>query len=97
MEQYLPYLSVLIATLGLYFNGRNSKRTDVKEIEEKAQEQARINVKLDNLTSLSLELKSQLSDFQRQQTDVIQRLVTVEQSVKSAHHRIDEIMTDEQK
>ena len=95
MEQYLPYLSLIIAFAGLYFNGKNNKRTDVKEIEAKAIEQAKINAKLDNLTSIQVEVRGQVSDLVRTQTDVCQRLVTVEQSTKSAHHRIDELMKDE--
>lgn len=94
MEQYLPYVSLLIAFLGLYFNGRNSKRTDVKEIEEKAMEQARVNAKLDNLTSLSMDLRGQILDFQKQQSDIVQRLAKVESSTKSAHNRIDDIMSE---
>ncbi len=91
MEQYLPYLSVLVAVMGLYFTTKNNKRTDVKEIEEKAIERARIDAKLDNLTSVTLEVRGQVSDMIKQQTELVQRINVVEQSTKSAHHRIDEL------
>lgn len=95
MEQYLPYLSVVIAVLGLYFTSHNSKRTDVKEIEEKAIAQARIDTKLDNLTNINLEVRSQVSDLAKQQIDLNQRVSKVEESAKSAHKRIDELHIEE--
>lgn len=94
MEQYLPYVSVLVAVLGLYFTTKNNKRTDVKEIEEKAIAQARIDAKLDNLTSVTIEVRGQVSDMIKQQIDFSQKLQKVEESTKQAHHRLDELRED---
>lgn len=94
MEQYLPYVSVLVAVLGLYFTTKDNKRTDEKKIEEKAIAQARIDAKLDNLTSLTIEMRGQVSDVMKQQMDFSQKLQKVEESTKSAHKRIDEMKED---
>lgn len=84
-------ISVLSLSFSVFIGLKNSKRTDTKDIEERVKENTRINMKLDGITSNTAEIKAELSEMRKEINSHDSRLVKIEESVKSAHHRIDGI------
>ncbi len=84
-------ISVLSLGFSVFMGLKNSKRTDTKDIEERVKENTRINMKLDGITSNTAEIKAELSEMRKEINSHDSRLVKIEESVKSAHHRIDGI------
>lgn len=85
--------SVLIAFLGvlftLLFNLKNSKRTDVKDIEERVNEKAETKAMLNIINSTTQEIKGRVISMDDQLKDHEKRIVIVEQKSSSAHKRLD--------
>jgi predicted nuclease with TOPRIM domain len=79
-------LSVLCV---FYFNHKNSKTTDVKDIEERVRNDTKINVKLDNIGITMQEVRTEISSIREEMKSYNERLVKVEESTKQAHHRLD--------
>lgn len=84
-------ISFVSVAFSVYFGLKNSKRTDTKDIEERVKENTRINVKLDNISQATQEIKSEISSMREDIKSHNDRLIKLEESVKSAHHRIDGI------
>lgn len=82
-------ISIITVALSAYFGLKNNKRSDTKDIEERVKENTRINFKLDNIASTTQEIKTEISSMRNDIKNHNDRLITVEQSVKSAHHRLD--------
>lgn len=93
MEQYI---TIIIASLGflasVYYSNKNSRRQDIEEIKSRAAMDTKISTKLDGIAgdirSSNKRIDVALAEIQHQNT----RLVKVEESTKSAHHRIDELI-----
>lgn len=75
----------------IYFNSKNSKHTDEKEIRERIEEQTRVNLKLDEINRNTTDIKYDVSAVKKDVQSHGDRLIKVEESVKSAHHRLDTI------
>lgn len=71
------------------WNARNDKRATVHEIEERVKDNTRINTKLDDISSVSREIKEDVSSMRRDIQSHNDRLIKVEESVKQAHKRLD--------
>ena len=82
-------ISVVSVAFSIFFGIKNSKRTDSKDIEERVRDNTRINVKLDNITQATQEIKAEISSMREDIKSHNDRLIKVEESVKSAHHRIN--------
>lgn len=82
-------VSIVSVVFSVFFGIKNSKRTDSKDIEERVRDNTRINVKLDNITQTTHEIKSEISSMREDIKSHNDRLIKVEESVKSAHHRIN--------
>lgn len=74
----------IISFLG-YF--RNSK----SDIKEETGSTARVEMKLDYAITGINEIKADMKDTQKDVIEISTRLTKVEDSLKSAHHRIDEL------
>ena len=85
-------ISIVSVAFSIFFGIKNSKRTDTKDIEERVKENTRINVKLDNITQTTQEIKSEISSMRTEISSHNDRLIKLEESVKSAHHRIDGVV-----
>lgn len=85
------FVSVVSVFSGIYFNSKNSKHTDEKEIRERIEEQTRINMKLDEINRNTTDIKYDVSAVKKDVQSHGDRLIKVEESVKSAHHRLDTI------
>lgn len=95
-------ISVVSVAFSIFFGLKNNKRSDTKEVEERTKERiteieertkenAIINVKLDNINSSNLEIKDRLNSVAKQIQEHGDRLIKVEESTKSAHHRINSL------
>jgi peptidoglycan hydrolase CwlO-like protein len=83
--------SVFFGFVSLGFGLKNSKHTDTKELEERVKENTRINMKLDAITSNTTEIKNEVSEMRKEINSHDTRIIKVEESVKSAHHRLDRL------
>ena len=82
-------ISVLSLAFSVFMGLKSNKRTDTKDIEERVKENTRINMKLDAITSNTTDIKNEVSEMRKEINSHDNRIVKVEESVKSAHHRID--------
>lgn len=89
------YLTIVIAALSLslstYVAIRNNRKSNDKDIADKVARDTKINCKLDEISSDVKDVKYDMSATRSKVENMDKRLVVVEQSVKSAHHRIDRI------
>lgn len=88
-------ISVLSLCFSIFFGLKNNKRNDTKEIEQRTKEHTEVTMRLDeicrNVTDIKADIISSKKDIQLLEI----RLTATEASVKSAHHRIDEITKKE--
>lgn len=84
-------ISVVSVAFAIYFGLKSNRRNDIKDIQEKAERDTRINIKLDDISGDIKDVKYDISSVKKKIEDVDKRLLVVEQSTKSAHHRIDRI------
>lgn len=84
-------LAALSLSLSTYVAVRNNRKADDKDIADKVARDTRIDLKLEEITNYVKEIRDDNSELKRQFAEMNRQLVIVEQSVKSAHHRIDRI------
>ncbi len=82
-------ISIVSVCFSVFFGLKNNKRSDTKDIEERVKENTRINMKLDSIASNTTEIKNEVSEMRREINSHGDRIIKVEESVKSAHHRLD--------
>lgn len=82
-------ISIVSVCFPVFFGLKNNKRSDTKDIEERVKENTRINMKLDNIASNTNEIKNDVSEMRKEINLHGERIIKVEDSVKSAHHRLD--------
>ena len=78
--------AIIISVLSLGFSVFMG---DAKDIEERVKENTRINMKLDAISNNTTDIKNEVSEMRREINSHDGRIVKVEESVKSAHHRLD--------
>ena len=92
MATYITILiSVLALSFSIYMGVRNNRKEDDKDIADKVARDTIINCKLDEISSDVKDVKFDMSTTKKKVEDIDKRLVVVEQSTKSAHHRIDRL------
>lgn len=84
-------ISIVSVSFSIYFGLKNAKRTDAKEIEKRVAENTTINIKLDNIANLTEETRKEVSTLRTSLEGHNERIIKLEESCKSAHHRIDGI------
>lgn len=91
-------ISIVSVAFSVFFGLKNNKRSDTKEIEERVKENTRINMKLDNISSSTQDIKEQISSLVRDVQKHGDRLVKVEEGVKRndealkrLHDRVDNV------
>lgn len=82
-------VSIVSVAFSIFFGLKNSKRTDTKDIEERVKDNTRLNMKLDVITSNTTEIKNEVLEMRKEINIHGDRIIKVEESVKSAHHRLD--------
>ena len=90
--QYIAVIISLISVAYAIYSGhRNGRRTDIKDIEERAKTDAKIQIKLDLIAQTVQETNDEVKSIKTEMQKHSERLIVLEQSTKSAHHRIDGI------
>ena len=84
-------ISVLSLGFSVFMGLKSNKRTDPKDIEERVKENTRINMKLDAISNNTTDIKNEVSEMRKEINSHDSRIVKVEESVKSFHHRLDGI------
>lgn len=84
-------ISAVATAFAIFFGLKSNRREDVKTIEERAAKNAEIIYKLDAISGTVIDIKDDVSTTRKKVEEMDRRLVIVEQSSKSAHHRIDRI------
>lgn len=82
-------ISIVSVCFSVFFGLKNNKRSDTKDVEERVKDNTRINMKLDNIASNTTEIKNEVSEMRKEINSHGDRIIKVEESVKSAHHRLD--------
>lgn len=94
-------ITILISVISVFsavlFAVKNAKRQDDSEVEKKAVETATINVKLDSIGNDVKDIKYDITAMKKVVGNLTERMVAVEQSTKSAHKRIDEIIEEKER
>ncbi|WP_050638821.1 MULTISPECIES: hypothetical protein [Clostridia] len=84
-------ISIVSTSFAVFFGIKNTKRADTSDAEKKAVESATINVKLDTIAGDVRDIKYDMTAVKKDVQGLTERMIIVEQSTKSAHHRIDGI------
>lgn len=84
-------VSVISVSFAIYFGLKSNRRADNQDIANTASNNAIINMKLDTIGDNVKEIKVDVAETKKQYIDMDKRLVKVEESTKSAHHRLDAI------
>lgn len=80
---WLAFISVVVAALALLYGIFKDKLSGAKE-------QGKISVILSGIDNKLGDIKDWQNKYEGKQEVYLERLVAVEQSAKSAHHRLDE-------
>lgn len=90
MQVEVAYLiSIVSLAFSVFFGLKNNKRTDTKDIEERVKDNTRINMKLDAIADTMQEIKTELSSMRDEINSHNDKIIMLESSLKSAHHRLD--------
>ena len=81
--------SIFFGIVSLVLNIKNNRRTDNSDLEDRVRENTRINMKLDAISSNTKDIKDEVVEMRKELNSHDNRIIKVEESVKSAHHRID--------
>lgn len=84
-------ISAMSVGCAVYFSSKNSRKSDTKEIEQRVAERTETNMKLDEIGRNVTDIKYDISVTKKEVQNLTERVATVEQSAKQAHHRIDEL------
>lgn len=83
-------ISIVSLLVTAFFAYKNANRQDNQGLEEKAKEQAIINVKLDTIAGDVRDIKYDITETKRQVNEHDKKIALLGNSVKSLHHRLDE-------
>ena len=93
-------LSVAALSFSIYSGLRGHRRADregaaseqekaTAEAVSHARDMTTVNIKLDGISGDVRDIKDEMRSFREEEKHLTERVVAVEQSVKSAHHRLD--------
>lgn len=88
-------LSAVSVCVAIVVAVANIKRSNAHDSHREASDLTTLIVKLENINEGINEIKSEMRNMKNDIQDLRDRLIIVEQSVKSAHHRIDTINSKE--
>ena len=91
-NRILTFVSVVGA---VYFALKSNSRANNDEVSKKAQVDAILSQKLDSISDDTKEIRKEITDVKVKVNDLSERVVMVEQSTKSAHHRLDRYEEEE--
>ena len=84
-------ISAISVSCAIYFSSKNSKKTDVKEIEQRVAERTETNMKLDEINRNTQDIKYDVTAVKKDVQKHSEKIIEIDSSVKQAHHRLDTI------
>ena len=84
-------ISFVSVAFAVYAGIKNLSRNSKKDNAEEVTQMATLVVKLENIATGISEIKSDIRSVKTEVSDLRDRLTIVEQSVKSAHKRLDDL------
>ena len=93
--EFSQILTIISVCAAVYFAARTDGRASREDVSKKAQVDAILSQKLDSIADDTKEIRKEIVDVKVKVNDLSERVVIVEQSTKSAHHRIDRYEEDE--
>lgn len=94
-QEIAVLISIVSVCFAIYTGLRGNKRADTHDAERKAAETATINIKLDQIGGDVRDIKYDMTAIKKDVQGLTERVVAVEQSAKSAHHRLDTMIGKE--
>lgn len=91
MENINVVLTLGCTLLGACIGYLTYKNTYIKNIQSETVQQTKIEVQLTYISQGIIDIQGKLNSQDKFNTDIAIRLATVENTTKSAHHRIDEL------
>lgn len=85
-------ISAMSLAFGIYQGVTNMKRNRTADDKNDATQLTTVIVKLENIGAGISDIKSDMRNVKDEVKDMRDRLIKVEESTKSAHHRIDELI-----
>lgn len=85
-------VSLVLGVLNANHQSNGDVKAQIDDARAEASRQARIETSLTAIQSDTSDIKSEMRSMKNDVQDMSKRLVIVEQSTRSAHHRIDEIV-----
>ena len=82
-------ISAISVTCAIYFSHKNSKTTDVKEIEQRVAERTETNIKLDEISRNTQEIRYDVTSVKKDVQRHGEKIIEIEASTKQAHKRLD--------
>lgn len=89
-------ISLVFGVLNATRSGQSDIRDQLEAAKQQAAQQAKIETSLSVIQRDTGDIKAEMKGLKSDLQDVTRRLVIVEQSTKSAHHRIDELLKKEE-
>lgn len=89
-------ISALSLAFGIYQGVTNMKRNRTADDKNDATQLTTVIVKLENISAGISDIKSDMRNVKDEVKDMRDRLIKVEESTKSAHYRIDELLKNYQ-
>lgn len=84
-------VSAMSALVAIFFAIKNGKRTDVKDIEDRVARDTKIDMKLDDISEDTKDIRETVKNIQNDIKDHEGRIVKLEASYKAEHKRLDEV------
>lgn len=84
-------ISIVSVAFSIFFGLKNNKRSDNKDIAKDAEEKAETKIMLRQISGDVSEMKNSFTVMRDDVRQLTERMVIVEQSVKSAHKRVDDL------
>ena len=82
-------ISAISVSCAIYFSHKNSKTTDVKEIEQRVAERTETNIKLDEISRNTQEIRYDVTSVKKDVQKHGEKIIEIEASAKQAHKRLD--------
>ena len=85
-------VGIVSVAFAVYFGLKSNRRNDSKDLAERVKRETKIDVKLEGIAGDVKDIKEEMSLSKKQYDELDRRVVKVEESSKSMHHRLDGIM-----
>ena len=91
MVEVALIVSIVSVSFSIFFGLKNSKKSDVKDIEARVARDTKTDMKLDEISKDVKEVKDTVRNIQNDIKDHEGRIVKLESSYKAEHKRLDEL------